>query len=145
MRKMDESVRGLRLGSFRMQDQLLDAPIHDFSNVDFVFRGARDFVNPAKLLGLFARAAKDAKNLSIERYLVQAAGECVGGIQHLIWARRDADRPWCALMLASGCLSRRNRSHPRTRIGRERHVEFDLSQELAIRIEHLNPEVTTIR
>ena len=44
-----------------MQDQLLDAPIHDFSNVDFVFRGARDFVNPAELLGLFARAAKDAR------------------------------------------------------------------------------------
>src|SRR5207249_10732310 len=31
--------------AFRMQDQLLHAPVHDFSDIEFVFRRARHFVN----------------------------------------------------------------------------------------------------
>src|SRR5437867_13126688 len=108
-----------------MQDQLLHTPIHDLSNVELVSRGALDFVNPAELPGLPAGTAEDAKNLSVQRQLVQAAGERVGSIQHLIRTGRDTDGPGSALVLASGSLGRRHRTHPWTRAGRERHVKFD--------------------
>ena len=38
----------------RFEDQLLNPPIQEFGDVDFGFRGASDFVDPAKLLELFA-------------------------------------------------------------------------------------------
>src|SRR5206468_6284806 len=105
----------------------------------------RDLVNPAKLLELFACAAEDAENLSIERYLVQPSRKRISSVQHLIWARRDTHRPWGAGMLASSRLGCRDGSHPRTGIGSHGYVEFDFPQGLAVGIEYLNPEVTAIR
>src|SRR6059036_367345 len=57
-----ESVCRLRR-FVRMQDQLLHTPIHDFGDIEFVFRWAGDFVNPAELFGLSAGTAEDAENL----------------------------------------------------------------------------------
>src|SRR5437588_4936005 len=110
MSMFSESVCRLPRSLIRMQDQLLDPPVHDFRNIEFVFRGASDFVNPSELLGLFTRAAKDTENFPVERHLVQAAGKCIGRIQYLIRTGRDADRPRGALMLASGRPGRRHRS-----------------------------------
>src|SRR5690348_12994252 len=39
----------------RFEDQLLHAPVQQLSDVQFIFRGARNFVNPTELLELLAR------------------------------------------------------------------------------------------
>src|SRR5437588_13104252 len=51
----------------RAQNQFLHAPIQNLSDVDFVFRWARDFVNPAELLRLPTSPAKHSYHLAIKR------------------------------------------------------------------------------
>src|ERR1700689_2857052 len=77
----------------RMQDQLLHAPIEDFGDVERVLVRAGDGMDPAELLELLAGAAEHAQNLAVEAELVDAAGKSVGDIEHLVWRRRDAQRP----------------------------------------------------
>src|SRR6202035_442083 len=77
----------------RMQDQLLHAPIQDFGDIEGVLVRAGDGVDPAELLELFAGAAEHAQNLAVQAELVDAAGEGVGDVKHLVRRRRDAQRP----------------------------------------------------
>src|SRR5207245_11752151 len=86
--------------AFRMQDQLLHAPVHDFSDVEFVFRRARHFVNPSKLFLLFAGVAKDAKDLPVQRQFIDADGEAIRGVAHLIGDWRNTAGAGCAGVLA---------------------------------------------
>src|SRR5712664_3607128 len=78
------------------ENQFLDAPVQNFGDVEFVFGGAGDFVNPAKLSELLAGFAEDAENFSVEREFVDTARESIGGVEHLILPGRDANGPGCA-------------------------------------------------
>ena len=60
-----------------MQDELLHTPVQQFAEVDFVFRRARDFMNPAKFLELFPGLAKHAEDFSVQADLVHAARKSV--------------------------------------------------------------------
>jgi hypothetical protein len=53
---------------FRMQRQLLHAPVQQFRDVYFIFRRAGDFVNPAKLFQLFSGFAEPAEYFSVDEY-----------------------------------------------------------------------------
>src|ERR1700731_4701325 len=68
----------------RMQDQLLPPPIEDFGDVERVLVRTGDGMDPAELLELLAGAAEHAQNLAVEAQLVDAAGEGVGDIEHLV-------------------------------------------------------------
>src|SRR5262245_50176756 len=144
-------------GRSRAQRQFLHAPVEQFSDVKFIFRGARDFVNPSKLLGLMAGLAEIAEQLAIERQLVNAARERVGEIDVLRWTAGNADGPGRARRHRSCAWSRigsqqlldvRRRTHPRLRIrrdGRLSHVDFDLADELVrLRIDNLDAAIATI-
>src|SRR5216683_1175489 len=72
----------------RIENQLLDAPVEDFGNEQHVLGWARDFVNPAELLGLLAGFAEHAQHLAIEGELVDAARMGVGTVEHLVRRRR---------------------------------------------------------
>src|SRR5712664_4131250 len=78
------------------ENPFLDAPVQNFGDVEFVFGGAGDFVNPAKLSELLAGFAEDAENFSVEREFVDTARESIGGVEHLVWPGRDANGPGCA-------------------------------------------------
>src|SRR6185295_13933519 len=110
-----------------MQDQFLDPPVDDLRDIEFIFRRTRDLVDPAELLGLLSGAAEDAEDLAVERHLVDPAWKGVGRIQELIGTRGNADCPWRTRVLASHGFIVGYRSHPRLRIGRYRHIEFDRS------------------
>jgi len=58
-----------------MQNEFLHAPIQQFGDVDFVFRRAGDFVNPAELFQLLAGLAKPAQDFSVQAEFVDAARE----------------------------------------------------------------------
>jgi hypothetical protein len=62
---------------FGVEDEFLDAPVEEFGDVEGVFGGAGDLVDPAELLELFAGLAEDAENFAVERELVDAAGKGV--------------------------------------------------------------------
>ena len=63
-----------------LEDQFLDAPVQDFGDVQLIFGGAGDFVDPAELSELLAGFAEDAENFSVEREFVDSAGEAVGTV-----------------------------------------------------------------
>ena len=42
----------------RLKNQLLHAPIQELGDVELIFRGAGDFVDPSELLELLARLAE---------------------------------------------------------------------------------------
>jgi hypothetical protein len=65
----------------------LDSPIQDFGDVEFVFRGAGDFVDPAEVAWLFAGLAEHAEDFAVEAQLVDATGEGVRGEEDLIGRR----------------------------------------------------------
>ena len=56
----------------RMQDQFLNSPIEELRHIKHVLGRTRDLVNPAELLELLARFAEHAKDLALERELVDA-------------------------------------------------------------------------
>ena len=74
----------------------MDAPVEEFGDVEDVFGGAGDLVDPAELLELLAGFAEDSEDLAVEREFVDAAGEGVGGVEDLVGAGGDADGPGCA-------------------------------------------------
>src|ERR1700757_3174073 len=76
-----------------LEEEFLDAPVKKFGDVEFVFRRAGDFVNPAELFWLFAGLAEDAEDFSVKGQLVDAAGKCVGAKQNLVRPRGNTDRP----------------------------------------------------
>jgi hypothetical protein len=75
------------------EDQFLDAPVQELGDVEFVFGGAGDGVDPSELARLLARLAEDAENFSVEGEFVDAAGESVGSEEDLVGAGRDAESP----------------------------------------------------
>src|SRR5207249_12166054 len=50
----------------RVENQLLHAPVQDFSDVKLVFGWACHFVNPAELFELLAGFAEHAQDLSVQ-------------------------------------------------------------------------------
>src|SRR5258705_12318261 len=76
-----------------LEDKFLDAPVEEFGDVEFVFGGASDGVNPAELAELLAGFAENAENFSVEAELVDAAGESVRGEEDLVGAGRDTESP----------------------------------------------------
>src|SRR5262245_35869732 len=92
---VDEPQRSLRLGG--TQRQLLDSPVAELADVQFVFTPAIDRVDEPELLDLFACSAEPADDLAIEvdfvdrRILhpVGIAGVC--DVRVLARPGRDAD------------------------------------------------------
>src|SRR5256886_7755417 len=58
------------------EDEFLDAPVQNFGDVEVVFGGAGDFVNPAELAELLAGFAEDAENFSVEREFEIGRASC---------------------------------------------------------------------
>ena len=85
------------------QHEFLDAPVQDLGDVDFVFRGAGDSVDPAELAELLASPAEHSENFSVETKFVDAAREGVGSKEHWIGAGSDAECPWRAGGHRPGC------------------------------------------
>src|ERR1700682_4099691 len=131
-----------------MQRQLIHAPVQDLTGVKGILGRAREFMNPAELLGHAARSAQVSEELAVERQLVDAAGECVGHVQVLrSRSGRDTDCPRCTGShgAAGGLFGGWFVAHPWPRVRRYWHVDPDLAQELAVGIEHLYPGVASIR
>src|ERR1700737_4755608 len=66
------------------KDEFLDAPVQNFSDVEFAFGGAGDFVNPAELAELLAGFAEHSENFSVEGEFVDAAGETIRAVEDLV-------------------------------------------------------------
>src|SRR5262245_46924578 len=69
-----QSSLGRLRGAARVQEQLLNTPIVHICDVQEVFRGARQPVDPVELAQLVARLPEHAHEPAIERELVNAAG-----------------------------------------------------------------------
>jgi hypothetical protein len=76
-----------------LEREFLNAPVENFGDVEFVFAGAGDGVDPAELAGLLAGFAEHTEKFPVERKFVDAAGEGVGSVENLIRAGRDAEGP----------------------------------------------------
>jgi hypothetical protein len=76
-----------------MQGEFLDSPIQEFGDEEGVFRGARDFMHPAKLAQLLAPFSKHSEDISVQVQLIDASGVRIGSIEHLFRPRGDADGP----------------------------------------------------
>ena len=63
-----------------MQDEFLHPPVQQFGDVNRVFRGARDFVNPAEFFEFLAGAAEPTQDFSVQAELVDAARESIRGV-----------------------------------------------------------------
>ena len=68
----------------------MDAPVEEFGDVEFVFGGAGDGVDPSELAKLLAGLAEDGENFSVEAEFVDAARESIGSEEDLVWTRCDA-------------------------------------------------------
>src|SRR5437763_5211948 len=115
----------------RLENQLLHAPIQELGDVELVFRGAGDFVNPSKLLELLARLAEHSQEFSFERQLIDASGKGVRGIEHLVWSGSDADSPRRSRRHGPGGL-RWLATDCGARIGIERDIDCDLTQKFSV-------------
>src|SRR5258706_14988613 len=73
------------------ENEFLDAPVQDFCNVQVVFGGAGDFVDPAELFEVLAGFAEDAENFSIAREVGHACGKVVGTVGDLVGDRCESD------------------------------------------------------
>src|SRR5260370_20625968 len=76
-----------------LENKFVAAPIQKFRDVEVVRGRASDFVNPAELAKLLAGFAEDAKDFSVEREFVDAAGQCIGAEEHRVGSGRDANDP----------------------------------------------------
>ncbi len=129
-----------------MQQQLLHAPVQQFPHVDFIFRWARDFVDPSKLLHLPAGPAEHAQNFAVQADLVNAARESVRRVNHLIRSGRDANGPRRAGTHGSHQIDGRLVANDRHRVCViEWFDDLDIAQVFAIAIEHFNASVAAIR
>src|SRR5262249_40016583 len=115
-----------------LEHQLLDAPVQEFADDELVLRRAGDFVDPAELLGLPARAAEITQDLAIEIELVNAARIRVRAVEILRRSRRDADGPRRSGGLRAGHVGPRLVADRRTRIGGNRHIDGELLDEGAV-------------
>src|ERR1051326_965142 len=132
----------------RMQQELLHAPIQNFGDVECVLVRAGDGMHPTELLELFSRAAEHPQHLAIERQLVEAAGERIGDVEHLIGRRRDAQCPWRArrhgaalfqIVRQVGLVADR-----RLGVGIGRNVDAQRALIFAVAVEHLDAAVVAV-
>ena len=91
-----------------------------------------------------------AADLAVEPHLVDASGESIGGVEHLVRSRRDAQRPRRARCLRQRAAGRFELGDvgdfPDRRLGtrRHRHVDADLAQQVAFAVEHLDAAVAAV-
>ena len=110
-------------------------------------------MDPAELLELLARLPQHTQHGTIQRQLVNTPGKGVGGVKHLVRARRDADRPGRARRHRAGgaaipgrdAVAVRNRADRRPGARRYGNVDHDLPQELPVRVENLDAAVAAVR
>src|SRR6266851_4488289 len=126
------------------ENEFLDAPVQDFGDVELVFGGAGDFVNPAELAELFAGFAEDTENFSIKAEFIDAAWKTVGAEEDLVGAGGDANGPGRAGghgagggggLVADGGAS----------IGIDGNIDGDDAKEFSISIEDLDAAVAAVR
>ena len=108
-------------------------------------------MDPSKLLELLARFAEHAEDLAVEGELIDAPRVRVRGVQHLTRTGRDVNRPRRTRRLGkprARCFELRkvrNRSDRGYRGRIEGHIDFDLSQQPALAVEHLDAPIATVR
>src|SRR2546425_10383665 len=126
-----------------LEDEFLNAPVEDFTDVEFVFRRTGHFVNPAELAELLAGLAEHAQDFSVETELIDAAGKSVGTIEHLVGSRRDANGPGRARSHGAG---RRGGlvADGGASVGRGGNIDGDLAEELSIGVEDLDAPVAAV-
>src|ERR1700730_3844007 len=64
----------------RLQNQFLHAPIQQLADIEFVFRRARDFVDPTKLLELLAGLAEYSHHFPLEAELIDPTGKGIRAV-----------------------------------------------------------------
>src|SRR5882762_8168122 len=126
-----------------LERQFLDAPVQNFSDIKFVFRGAGDGVDPAELAGLFAGFAEYAENFSLEAEFVDAAGVGVGGVEDLIRAGRDAQSPRRAGGHGAGVRGGLGADGGAS-VGGSGNIDGDLAEEFSIGVEYLDAAIAAI-
>src|SRR6266852_3020757 len=125
------------------ENYFLDATVQNFGDIEFVFGGAGDFVSPAELSDLLAGFAEDAENFSVEREFVDAAGESVGGVEHLILPGRDANGPGragCQGAGGGGGLV----ADGGAGVGIDGNIDGDDAKEFSIGVENLDAAIAAI-
>src|SRR5712691_12626291 len=126
-----------------LEDEFLHAPVEDFTDVAFVFRGAGNFVNPTELAELLAGLAEHAQDISVEAELINAPGKCVGTIEHLVGSGRDANGPGRARSHRAGCRGGFV-ANGGASVGGNRTSDGDLAEELPIGVEDLDAPVAAV-
>src|SRR5262249_10809561 len=134
-----------------VEDQLLNAPVKDFGDIQHILGWAGDFVNPAELLELLAGFTEHAQHLTVEAELIDTAGMRIGAVEHLLpvrTGRGDAQGPRRA-RAERAALRRTLRkvglvadSGPGIRV--VGNVDLDDVQELAVAVEHLDAPVGAV-
>src|SRR6266403_1064157 len=126
-----------------LEDKFLDAPVEEFGDVEFVFGGASDGVNPAELAELLAGLAENAENFSVEAELVDAAGESVRGEEDLVGAGRNTESPRSAgghgSGVGSGLVADCGAGG-----GGNGNVNGDLAEEFSVGVEDLDAAVAAV-
>src|SRR5437899_11036349 len=96
-----------------MEHELLDAPVEQLTGPNLVFRHTRDRVHPTELAGFSSGGAELAKELAVERELLDLARNHRIDIDVLCRPRRDAERIRPQRVVASVALSELgDRRHP---------------------------------
>src|SRR5467141_3858990 len=128
-----------------MQDELLHAPVQQFANVDFVFRWARNFVNPAKFLELFPGLAEHAEDFSVQADLVHAARKSIRSVEHLVRRGRNAHRPGRTGPHRAYQISTRLVADSRGGIRIvKRFADLDLAEVFSVAVEHFDARIAAI-
>src|SRR5258708_16382826 len=127
-----------------MEREFLDGADENFGDVELVFGGAGDFVNPAEVAELFAGFAEDTENFSIKAEFIDAAWKTVGAEEDLVGAGGDANGRGRAGgygagggggLVADGGAS----------IGIDGNIDGDDAKEFSISIEDLDAAVAAVR
>src|ERR1700679_2245404 len=113
--------RGRRLA--RMQQELLHAPVQDFTDEKRILGRTSNLMDPTEFLHLAAALADVAEHLAMQAQLINTARIAVRAVQVLGWARRDTDCPGCSILRVDLFLSE-HIAHPRMQSGRGRHVDL---------------------
>src|SRR5260221_4581363 len=126
------------------ENEFLDAPVQDFSNVQFVFGGAGDFVDPAELAELLAGFDEVAEKFSIEREFVDAGGKAIGTVEDLIGGRRYANGPGRAGGHGAGG-GRGLVADGGACVGIVGNIDDELAEKFSVRVEDLDAAVAAVR
>src|SRR5882724_9787929 len=129
--------------AYWLERQLLDAPVQNFRDVQFIFRGAGDGVDPAELAGLFAGFAEHAEEFSVEGEFVDAAGVGVGSVEDLIRAGCDAQSPGRAGGHGAGVRGGLG-ADGGARIGGSGNIDGDLAEKFSVGVKNLNAAIAAI-